>query len=440
MKITELIRNIEKHYQTLNCIGNLGPQPEQGFFRPAYSELETEVMNYFEKAGTEIGLKARWDEYANLYLEKAGATSEFAEVGSHVDTVPSGGNFDGLAGIVAGFEAIKLILESEKNLKSGLRLRIWRGEESAVFKSAYLGSSAATGRLKAERLATLYNGISLKDHMLAQGANPDFLRTLKPSICQSELDSITLHLELHIEQGNTLEINKKDIGIVTSIRGPKRARVIITGEFNHSGATPMGVKYRRDANLAMAYMHVRLNESALSFQANNKDIIQTIGIINSDSSNPDNFLNVQQNGLTKVSGFAFFTLDIRSASDQVKTEFWQFAKKIIYDTAIEFNVSVKIEELDEAPAFENISKDTTSLLSFACDDFNLPYQLMPSGAGHDCAILGKAIKSNGSNIPIGLIFIPCREGISHSPKEWTSAKAIAQGALIMAKALTARAI
>ena len=222
MTITNIIlpQAIEAHYAVLNHIGALGDQAKQGFTRAAYSHEETTVMRYFADQAEQIGLHAKWDAAGNLCIETSDKHEHWIECGSHVDTVPAGGNFDGLAGIVAGFSAIAALQQQPRS--HGLRLRIWRGEESASFGITSIGASAALGLLPAESLYNRHAGRSLAEAMREQGADPAMLKQDQPTISQYERDHITAHIELHIEQGIVLEKEGVDIGIVSGIRASSR--------------------------------------------------------------------------------------------------------------------------------------------------------------------------------------------------------------------------
>ncbi len=153
--------NIEAHYNTLNQIGAV----EYGFHRPAYSDAETAAMAYIEQAALAGGLLSRWDKVGNLIIETPGDHRHWVETGSHMDTVPAGGNYDGTAGVVAGLEAILAIHRDKPALSFGLRLRIWRDEESAAFGEASIGSQVAFGLLNPDLLNATNQGQTLAQAM-----------------------------------------------------------------------------------------------------------------------------------------------------------------------------------------------------------------------------------------------------------------------------------
>ena len=253
-------------------------------------------------------------------------------MGSHLDTVPKGGQYDGGAGIVAGLEAILALHEYWSSMNCDLQLVVWRGEESATFGSVCKGSRAAFGLNDPNILTKKFQGQTLEDAIARQGFDPSYIRGRKPTLSQQQIDSITAHFELHIEQASQLQTDRKRIGIVTSIRGAARYRVIIIGEAAHSGGTPMGSAFRRDANLAIAYMQVELDCLAKLRLEQGDDLVQTVGVVNID---PDfNMLDprVYENSYTKVSPFGYFTLDIRSSQAVTLASYIQDALGLILDT------------------------------------------------------------------------------------------------------------
>lgn len=416
---------IEAHYKVLNKIGNIGTKPQDGFTRTAWSDEETGAIKFFEKKSKEIGLITRYDEVGNLYARTNGNPKKFIQIGSHVDTVAKGGNYDGVAGIVAGFHAIKSILESKTKLKKGVELVIWRGEEAPPFDKPNKGCLAAFGILDKQILTRKYQDKTLKDWITSQGFNSSPIEKQKPTINKEE---IAAHLELHIEQANSLEINKKQIGIVTSIRGITNLRVFIYGRFDHSGATNMGVKYRKDANLALANIIVELNKLI----PKDKDLVQTIGIINSNKSVNEKYKDLFLNSINKVSGFGYFDINIRSNDNNFLKEYVELVKKSTVEISSKFSVKATIEELTTTDAIESMDNIIQSKGEDVCKKLGFSYQSIPSGASHDVSVLSNQTYKNGKAIPTGLIFIPCKDGISHNEKEFTSSENIKNGALVLA--------
>jgi len=431
----ESLKRMGAHFAELSKIGNLGESSEDGFLRASWSDDESAAMAYIFRQAQEFDLFSRYDEVGNLYVRTIDLPGPTIQVASHLDTVPNGGPYDGAAGVVAGLEAIQIIRDMGNFVSKALELVVWRGEESATYNEVYKGSRAAFGVAPIGMLGNTFQGQSLEDAIISQGYTVDCIKEGKPTFGHTPADDIDAHLELHIEQGSALWVNNTDIGIATSIRGPVRYQVWVKGEFDHSGATPMGTDYRADANLAAAYMQVRLDELGKSYIGMWQDLVQTVGIINSDSDINANHPQIYQNSLTKVSGLAYFTLDIRSDNNSTKTEYSSKAEKLIYYTAREFGVEVKIINTSSSDAIEELNPDIQTKIKIANDSFGYLSQDLASGAGHDVAVVSKVPKSDGTPIPTGLILIPCRHGKSHCPEEYVTIDAVFKGANVLAQVM-----
>lgn len=429
------LANIEQHILELGRIGNLGARREDGFLRASWSYEESSAMEYIRKTGESGGLRASYDAVGNLFLNTPDSAPAVIQVGSHLDTVPKGGLFDGGAGIIAGLEAILALRKFWHSIGCMLQLVVWRGEESATFGAVCKGSQAAFGLNAPSILERKFEGTTLEEAILSQGFDPRYISERRPTLTQTQIDSILAHIELHIEQANMLQASRKDIGIVTSIRGAVRLRVVVTGEAAHSGGTPMGIEHRKDANLAMAYMQVELDRLANQFIAGGADLVQTAGVINADLDYNLHDPRVYENAYTKVSPFGYFTLDIRSSLAATLTDYVQEGRRVIDRQASRFGVGVEIFELNDLPPTEWLDAHLQDILEKGCIELGLSFDKMPSGALHDAAIVASQQKSDGSPIPVAMIFIPCKDGISHNPKEDTSSQAIHKGAQVLAWAL-----
>ena len=438
--LTISAESIGNRYSALDSTGKLGETPDAGYLRAAYSDEETAAMKVIARGAADAGLKCKWDKLGNLAIETPGNFSQWVETGSHLDTVPYGGNFDGLAGVVAGLEAIIAVQNSSVSLKRGLRLRGWRGEESATFGCSSIGSKGAFGILDPVVLSNCYKGGSLKDAMLSQGCDPSVVEKRKSAIAIEEIDSIYAFIELHIEQGNLLETSGKELGIVSAIRGAVRMMVTLEGAFDHSGATPMGAEYRRDVNLAMGHIMVRLDELAARHIDAGMDLVQTIGVIN--SSREFNDLNPQlyRNAVTKVSGFGYFTYEVRSCNTDESKLFCLEAREVILGTAKEFGVLADVKETGKTDGIASLSRAVQEALEASAHEAGASFMKMSSGAWHDAAVVAGRQRSDKSIIPAGMLFIPCREGRSHTPEEYCSPGQVAKGATVLARAMCRMAL
>ena len=430
LQVTE--DEISTIYSKLHQIGCLGESPDAGFLRAGWSTEEGEAISLISKLAEAEGLVSRFDSLGNLALETPEPTAKYIETGSHLDTVVLGGNYDGAAGVVAGLCAIRAILRHGGKRRHGLRLRVWRGEEGGTFTIACKGSQAAFGLLPAKVLDQQFRGKSLRQAIVDSGFNPASIERGTKTISQEEVDSVAAHIELHIEQANFLEQEGIDVGVVTSIRGPLRYRVLLEGSFDHSGGTPMGAKFRKDANLALGYVMVALDELAKEVLERGADLVQTVGVINSDPAFNEQDGRVYQNAIAKVSGFSYFVLDIRSSQTKFRHAYGERAVQTIIDTAARFGVRASCKIISNTEPLETLDANVRNASISAARSLGVSACEMPSGALHDCLYLGQQKQSSGENVPIGMLFIPCLAGRSHCPEEFTTYEAIAKGASVLA--------
>ena len=200
---------IDGHFRILEKIGNLGPKREDGFLRASWSAEETLAMEHFKKSAEAEGMLASWDAVGNLFITTPGAGTEIVLTGSHLDSVPGGGNYDGAAGVVCGLEAILALKEDWSKLKRRLGLVVWRGEESACFTAVCKGSQAAFGLNDPSILGRKFQGITLEEAIRSQGFDPVPIANKTATLDPVKIDSIAALVELHIEQAKMLEIEKK---------------------------------------------------------------------------------------------------------------------------------------------------------------------------------------------------------------------------------------
>ena len=428
---------IQRHIDALAKFGNLGPKLEDGFSRTAWSDAESAGMEYIRKEGESLGLQTRYDGVGNLFLRTKHGSSQVWQTGSHMDSVPHGGTFDGGAGIIAGLEAIRaLIAANAIPADKDVELVAWRGEESATFQYAYKGSKAAFGdKFPDDILARSYEGKTLEESIRQQGFDPSFIKNHRATLTPKEVDALKGYIELHIEQAKKLEQDGDDIGIVTSIRGGARFKVEVKGSFDHSGATPMGTQYRRDANLTLAHIQVDLDDLLSRYLAKGFDLVQTVGVVNSDMDLNAAYPLLYENALSKVSGFGYLFLDIRSNNQKQRDEFVAAAKATILATADRLKTRAVIIDLGSTPPTETMNAGLQAAIERATQTLQFKYQNMASGAGHDAAIVASHANSQGIPIPAGMIFIPSRQGISHDIAEFTDTKDLRKGAEVLANTL-----
>lgn len=390
-----------------------------GVTRPSYSEIETAALQALAGAAEAEGLSARFDAAANLVVEipHAPAGKPPYWMGSHLDSVPEGGNYDGLAGVVAGL----LCLLKAKRLGTALERPLaaigLRGEESAWFGKPYLGSYALFGKLSARDLERRHRdtGRPLGEYMEKAGADVRRIGAGEPLV---DAAAIAGWLELHIEQGPIMVAREAPVGVVTGIRGNLRhlgARCI--GAAGHSGAVPRWL--RKDAVFALAELLMRLDENWQALNSRGVDLVVTSGIVATDP---------RAHSVSRIPGEVQFSLEIRSQSLETLESFYQLV--LVEAAGIQKSRGVKFdfgERILSEPGV--IDREWAQRLRRACSALGYPYIDIPSGAGHDAANFANA------GVPAGMVFIRNDRG-SHNPDERMDLADFMMGAEVLYQAVT----
>lgn len=371
-----------------------------GISRETYGKSETEAMEIVASVAAREGLCVEWDPARNLIISLAGRDPDLPAVatGSHLDSVPVGGNFDGAAGVVAGLIALLAARQSGPPLRT-MRLYALRGEESAWYSGpCYFGSRALFGQLSEVDFASRHRSgnKTLADAM--QEADVD-LAMLRAGTSLIDPTALNCWIELHIEQGPVLIALDKPVGLVTGIRGNVRHRkAICHGEAAHSGAVPRWL--RHDAVLAMSDLLVRLDEHWRVLLEWGEDLVVTTGIVGT---------NPREHALSRVPGEVSFALEYRS--QDLKT-LQSFGKLVESECAqVESRRGVRFELGPSTltdPA--RMSPAVIEQLEASCAALGITPEIMPSGAGHDTSIFANA------GIPTAMIFVRNDHG-SHNPDE-----------------------
>ena len=369
------------------------------------------LVCHIDSGGNLIGTRTAHLKWAN------GSEADQAKVliGSHIDTVPAGGQFDGIAGVIAALEVVHYLNEHQIELPFDLEIVDYLGEELNVWGTSCLGSRHMAGLLTPEILGRVdADGRQLASEITRIGGS-----NLGCDEVRSDADQILACLELHIEQAKFLETQGHDIGIVTAIPGIYRYGISVKGQAGHSGTTPMDD--RQDALVAAADIIQAINGLASDIARDeNQHFVATIGKI-----------EVFPNGAAIVPGQVEMTLDMRSASAHAKSAFLTAFETICRDSATRRNCAVDLTPLaaaDMAPMDRGLMQN----LSDAAAVNGLSATKLASGAGHDTAHLSRFA-------PAAIIFIPCRDGLSHCPEEFTSNEAIAKGAWVLTSCVLALA-
>jgi len=371
-----------------------------GITRASYGDGESNALDIIESKARALGLDTKRDAGANLVVTLEGNEPDlpFLACGSHLDSVPQGGNFDGGAGVVAGLAILAGFKSDRSRFRRTIKLYGLRGEESARFGKAYVGSTALFGRLTPADLAVkdAASDRTLAECMREVGVDVDRVQRGEPLL---DARSVAAWVELHIEQGPVLAARGLPIGIVTGIRGNVRHRnVECLGQAGHSGAVPRWL--RRDAVFAAAELITHLDRHWRTLLERGRDVVVTSGIFGTDP---------QVHAIARIPGTVRFSFEVRSQNIETLEAFYDLFLSECRLIGEERGVAFKLDRrLDSAPA--TMDRDWIERLKKAARRLGLPDEEMPSGAGHDAAVFAHA------GIPSAMIFVRNEHG-SHNPKE-----------------------
>jgi N-carbamoyl-L-amino-acid hydrolase len=387
-------------------LARFGGTPEGGTNRPAYSDADLAAREWVTERLREAGVDVGTDVAGNLIGTREGESTAGTPLmlGSHIDSVPSGGNYDGQVGAIAALEVAATLADAGHRTRHPLEFAIWANEEGGK-----TGSRAVAGEVAPAELALeTASGFTIADGTRRIGGDPSRLTEAR-----RQPGSIAAYLELHVEQGAVLDRDGIAIGVVEGIVGIKRWNVTVSGFANHAGTTPMD--QRRDAMVAAARIIDAVNRIAVETPGRQ---VATVGRLEAHPGAP----NV-------VPGRVTFTLESRDLDmDKIDAVFEAIrvrAGEIVgaSDTSVAFEQYYVSRAAPTDPGLRDV-------IEAEAHGLELTTLRMPSGAGHDAqsiALLG----------PVGMIFVPSKDGISHSPLEYTAPEEITAGANVLLRALLA---
>ena len=372
-----------------------------GVSRDSYGKGEQTAHDLLAEAARALDLEVKIDHAGNLFMTLPGTDRgrPYVIAGSHLDSVPQGGNYDGAAGVIAAVCAIAALRHAGAQLLSDVTAMAIRGEESAWFPIHHIGSRAALGLLSVEEIDSrprVDTGRTLAEHMTELGFDPDPLRQGERSIDPKKLRA---YFEVHIEQGPVLVHERYPLGIVTAIRGNLRARdAKCLGEAAHSGATPR--KLRRDSVMAMAEYVGKLETAWEEIESAGGDLVLTFGKLYTDP---------ESHAHSRVPGEVRFTLDIRSHDQATLEDMREVITREAADVGSRRRLSIDLGALSNVnPAI--MDNSLRSLLRAGTEELDLSAMDIPSGGGHDAGDFANA------GVPTAMIFVRNPYG-SHNPRE-----------------------
>jgi beta-ureidopropionase / N-carbamoyl-L-amino-acid hydrolase len=386
-------------------------EPDRPYTRRSFTPMFLRGRAFLKAAFEQAGLQTRIDAGANLLGRLPGRQPSLGTIllGSHSDTVPDGGRFDGIAGIATALEVARTIQDLGIRLNHDLEIVDFLAEEVSVFGLSCIGSRSMAGVLPQDWLYREANGANLRAGIIECGGDPDRLMR------ETARTDIRAFLELHIEQGRVLELAREDIGLVSAISGITRIEIIVEGQADHAGTTIMG--HRKDALAAAARIVTAVEALATTLSKGPTHFAATVGEF-----------SIEPNAANVVPSKARMLIDARAENRQDMQNFREALKHRVAAIAQETGVSIAEPHLvsDNPPTpGDPFLLDT---LEEACTSLGLRHRRMASGAGHDTAWMARITRS-------AMIFIPCREGRSHVADEWADLPDLSLGAAVLLEAV-----
>jgi N-carbamoyl-L-amino-acid hydrolase len=405
--IAQISVNQDRLEKRITDLAQFGIQENGETERVAFSDADIAAQQWVVKQLKVMDIETHIDYAGNVIGTRKGTKPNMKPIsfGSHIDRVPHGGNYDGCVGSMASLEVLKVLDENNVKTNHPLEIIIFSNEEGGV-----VGSRAIAGHLKESAFGVKNStGYTIGEGMMRLGGD-----TTRLAEVARKKGDVAAFLELHIEQGGTLEKENLEIGIVQGIVGLKWWDVEFNGFANHAGTTPMNA--RKDALLAASKFIIAVNEVATSFDGAQ---VATVGRISAEPGAP----NV-------IPGYVVTSLEIRDLSSEVIEKVYTAIEKRAEEISAESGVEIIFKKLDTTADPAIMDSTIQSEIEKSVQSLELSYKSMPSGAGHDAQDMALIA-------PTGMIFVPSKNGISHSPKEYTSAVDMANGANVLLQTILA---
>ncbi len=388
-------------------------EPERPFtrlvFSAEYRAARAWLQSQFEEAGLECQIDAGGNLIGTRKAANRGEPPRKVIIGSHIDTVAAGGRFDGIAGVIAGLETIHYLNQYDIKLPFEIEIIDFLGEELNVWGASCLGSKHMAGLLTDDLLARNdQDGRRLSDEVRKVGGTG-----IAATTPREDADNIIACLELHIEQSSRLEREGIDIGVVTDIPGISRHAITVTGSAGHSGTTKM--QERKDALVTASHIVTTIRDLALEMSSqDNRHFVATIGRI-----------EVYPNGAAIIPGQVSMILDLRASNEQSRDRFLGSLQVACDEISRQETCEIGMDPISAADVAQMDNSLRTHLKNSA-EALGLRHISIASGAGHDMAHMSRIA-------PAAMIFIPCKDGLSHCPEEFATSEAIAKGSAVLTR-------
>ncbi len=409
------MRNIkidgERLWQSLMAMAEIGPTEKGGSCRLALTDLDRQARDLFVEWCQEAGCSVTVDAMGNIFARRPGRDPDLAPVacGSHLDTQPTGGKFDGVFGVLAGLEVIRTLNDHDYDTDAPIEISVWTNEEGSRFPPAMIGSGVFAGVFDLEYG---HGRADLEGKTI--GAELQRIGYAGGTPCGDH--PFRAFFEAHIEQGPILEAENKTIGVVRGAQGQRWYEVTVRGAEAHAGTTPMN--RRRDALVGAARLVERVNAIALDHAP---DAVSTVGL-----------MQVSPNSRNTIPGEVFFAVDLRHPRDAVLSEM-DAALRVACETVLDpMGLDHEIEEIWHTPALE-FDADCVEAVRQAAAEAGYASRDIVSGAGHDACYISRVA-------PTGMVFVPCADGISHNEIESATPDDLTAGCNVLLQAMLRRAV
>ncbi len=402
---------LREHIETLSVYGRpAGGTFADGVSRIAYSDADVAGRQYVIGLMRKAGLGVRIDAAGNIVGRREGRDGALRPIlfGSHVDSVPNGGNFDGALGTLAALEVMEALGEAGVTTAHPLEMVGWANEEGVAYGGGLDGSRAAAGQVPAGEMDQVWNGVKRADALRKIGGDPARIEEARRAP-----GSIHCYLELHIEQGGVLDRSGVPIGVVEGIVGIDRYEATVRGVANHAGTTPM--PDRHDALIAAARLVLAVNEVV---RAEPGRQVGTVGQ-----------MSISPNAPNVVPGLVKLTIELRDLSPEKVTRLARAIDARSASIARDTETDIAIVPTSHHDA-EPVTPAVADAIERAATQLGLRTMRLPSGAGHDAQMMARLG-------PMGMIFVPSAGGVSHSPTETTRWGDCANGAAVLLHAVLA---
>ena len=399
--------NGERLWASLMELARIGATPKGGVCRLAASDLDGEARRLFISWSEEAGCTVRIDKIGNIFARRPGRDPKLPPVmtGSHLDTQPTGGKFDGAYGVMAGLELMRTLNDLDYETEAPIEVVAWTNEEGSRFSPAMVGSGAFAG------IFDLAEGLGRPDNVTGVTLEAELERIGFAGSEPVGGRRVAVYFEAHIEQGPILEAAQKPIGVVTGAQGQRWYEITVTGQEAHAGPTPM--PRRRDALVGAARMIDAVNRIG---HAHAPYACTTVG-----------FVQVNPNSRNTIPGRVFFTVDFRHPEDAVLRVMDGELRQACDAAAASGGLEVEVKEFWYFPP-TLFDPDLITALREAAESQGYPHQDIISGAGHDAVYLARVT-------PTAMIFVPCIGGISHNEIEDAKPDDLTAGCNVLLNAL-----